>query len=71
MKLHVKEEQQASPPGGSMVIGWQSGEAAALTPVSEGKTFNQKPSPLSTHYGFPNTGWACSDRSKNPISKAH
>eukprot|EP00956_Cyclotella_meneghiniana_P042261 scaffold248404_cov65-Cyclotella_meneghiniana.AAC.2 len=42
------------PPGGSMVIGRQNGEAAlsALTSViSKGKTFNQKPSPLSTHYG--------------------
>ena len=60
-----------------LLVGWQNGEAAlsALTSViSEGKTFNQNlhlylPTMV---YGFPNnTGWACFDRTNNPISKAH
>ena len=54
-KLHGKEGHLIIPPSKSMVIGWQSGEAAlsASISASEGKTYNQKPPPQSTHYGFP------------------
>ena len=71
-KLHGKEGQLIIPPSKSMVIGWQSGEAAlsASTLAFEGKTYNQKPPPQSTHYGSPNTGWARFDRTNNLNTKS-